>query len=185
MITGNRRQMFTRRNTSALKVILPCLIFLGAACSRMDSRGGSSPAGRLNNSFSSAEQLTEGFLEALKDGDFQTMELIAADREEFERLLWPHLPASRPDTNLTPEFVWRQSQIKSLSSLRATMSRYKGTDIDLVRVELSGEVRDYGELRLFMEPEVVVAMDGVEKRVKLFGSMMLLDGEYKIYSYSL
>ena len=166
-------------------VILPCLIILGAACSRMDSWGGSSPVGRLENSFSSAEKLTEEFLAVLKDGDVQAMERIAADREEFERLVWPHLPASRPGTNLTPEFVWRQSQIKSLSSLSATMGRYGQTDIRLIKVDLSGEVREYGELRLYMEPAVQVAIDGVEKRIRLFGSMMLLDGEYKIYSYSL
>ena len=177
--------MLIRINTSLLKVILPLLLLLPLSSSCRDSEGGSSPERRLDNSFNSAESLTEKFLSALRDGDLETMEKIAADREEFEILLWPHLPASKPGTNLTPDFVWKQSQIQSLAGLRETINRFKETDIELVRVELSGEIRDYGELRLFMEPEVVVSTEGNERKVQLFGALMMLDGEYKIYSYSL
>lgn len=177
--------MLFRKNTFVFKVIVLCLVSAGAIWACKGGQGGSSPGKRLDKSFNSVEKLTEEFLVALQNEDLQTMKEIAANQEEFERLLWPHLPASRPGTNLTPEFVWRQSQIQSLSSLRSTMDRYKGSDLNLIRVELSGEVRDYGELKLFMEPVVIVSVEGVEKKVDLFGAVMRLDGEYKIYSYSL
>lgn len=177
--------MLIRINGFLLKVILPLLLLVPLAGGCRDSRGGSSPESRMDNSFSSAEAVTERFLSALRAGDVEIMEKIAADREEFESLLWPHLPASKPGTNLTPEFVWKQSQIQSLAGLRETINRFQETDIELVRVELSGEIRDYGELRLFMEPEVVVSVEGRERKVQLFGALMMLDGEYKIYSYSL
>lgn len=172
-------------NNPTLKVILTCLVLAGAICSCREGLGGSFPQASLDCSFSSAEALTEEFLKDLKAGDLETLELIAVDREEFKRLFWPHLPASRPGTNLTPDFVWEQSQIRSLSSLRSTVSRYRDRDIRLIRIELSGEVRDYGEVRLFMEPEVVVSVEGTERKTRLFGPIMLLDGEYKIYCYSL
>ena len=177
--------MLTGKDTSAFNVVFFCLLALGLLNSCVDGRVGSSPGNYLDNSFNSVEKLTEKFLEAAKDGDFQIMETIAADQEEFERLLWPYLPASRPGTNLTPDFVWRQSQIQSLSSLRSTANRLKGKDIDLIRVELSGDTREYGELKLLMEPEAVISIDGREEKVQLFGAIMMLNGEFKIYSYSL
>lgn len=177
--------MILRILIHTLKVTLPCLVLLALFFGCGDRRAGSSPVIILDNSFSSIEDLTEGFLEALNDRDLQGMMLIAADKDEFETHLWPHLPASNPGTNLTPEFVWKQSQIKSLSSLRSTINRYGGRDMKLVGVELSGDVRWYGRLKLFMEPEVIVTIDGLERKIQIFGSVMELEGEYKIYSYSL
>jgi hypothetical protein len=168
-----------------LKVIVPGLVLLALLFGCGNRPAGSSPGIILDNSFSSIEDLTEGFLETLIDGDLQGMMLIAADKDEFETYIWPYLPASNPGTNLTPEFVWEQSQLKSLSTLRSTMNRYAGRDIKLVGVELQGEVREYGRLKLFMEPEVIVTIDGLEKKIQIFGSVMELEGEYKIYSYSL
>ena len=168
-----------------LKFALSCLVLLAVLFGCHDSRNGSSPEFIMDNSFGSVESLTEGFLESLKNGDMHKLQLIAADKDEFESYLWPHLPASRPGTNLTSEFVWEQSRMKSLSSLRSTMNKYGGKDIKLVGVELSGEVREYGRLKLFMDPEVIVSIDGVEQKTRMFGSIMTLDGEYKIYSYSL
>lgn len=177
--------MILRILIHTLKVTLPGLVLLALVFGCGDRRAGSSPGIILDNSFSSIEDLTEGFLKALNDRDLQGMMLIAADKDEFETYLWPHLPASNPGTNLTPEFVWEQSQIKSLSSLRSTINRYGGRDMKLVGVELSGDVRGYGRLKLFMEPEVIVTIDGLEKKIQIFGSVMELEGEYKIYSYSL
>jgi len=172
-------------DTSAFKVVILCLLALGVLNACEDGQGGSSPGNHLDNSFNSVEKLTEKFLEAAKDEDFQTMELVAADQEEFERLLWHHLPASKPGTNLTPDFVWNQSQLQSLSSLRSTVRRLKGKNIELIRVVLSGDTREYGDLKLLMEPEAVISIDGNEEKVQLFGAIMILGSEYKVYSYSL
>ncbi len=174
-----------RRLIHTLKFTFFGLVLLAVLFGCRDNRDGSSPEFILDNSFASVESLTEGFLKSLENGDIHKMQLMAADKDEFESYLWPYLPASKPGTNLTSDFVWEQSRMKSLSSLRSTVSRYGGKEIKLVGVELSGGVREYGRLKLFMDPEVIVSIDGVEQKTRMFGAIMTLEGEYKIYSYSL
>lgn len=177
--------MINRNLNSLLIIIVTLLTTLSPGCSRNEGFG-NSPDKDLDYYFGSIEELSRSFLAALQEGDLPAMREMAVDREEFERLIWPHIPASRPGSNLTVEFVWRQAQLNSLSGLRETVDRFSlARNIELVRVDLTGEAREYGEVRLLMRPWIVLSVDGHEKRVEMFGAVMLHDSKYKIYSYSL
>jgi hypothetical protein len=141
---------------------------------------------RLSNSAASIEELAGEFLEAMRNEDGQKVIDLALSREEFDRFVWPELPASRPGTNLTSEFVWGQLNMRSQADMKGTFNRNKGKYFELVEVQFKDGVDEYPSFRVHKDTRLVVKDEAGKKRIlNLFGSVMELDGEYKIFSFVL
>ena len=144
----------------------------------------SSRVRNLDGSEFSPQALTERFLEALESGDLKNVVAHALDREEFEQIVWPRLPHSRPGTNLTPEFVWGQTVVKSLSALGRTFSDHGTRHYRLLKLRFAAPTQDYGTFVLHRDPWLRLRDEnGNEKNLRLFGSVLEKDGEFKFYSF--
>ena len=109
---------------------------------------------------------------------------LALTREEFEARVWPELPASRPERNLTAEYVWTSLKAKSDGGLRQVVATLGGERLDLVRIEFDGPSTDYTTYSVSREAVLVVAdAEGGERRVRAFGSVIHADGGVKVFSY--
>lgn len=134
--------------------------------------------------FHSVKDLAASFLTSLKKRDREEMTGLALNRDEFEALLWPSLPASRPGTNLTAEYVWKQLELRSRAALSTTLSRYGGKEMKLKRVHfakkevLGDELTLYRDVRLRVEDA-----DGKQIELNLFGSVIEARGYFKIVSF--
>ena len=112
------------------------------------------------------------------------MASLAIDEEEFRVIVWPHLPAARPERNLTWQYVWRDLSTKSQFHARARLAAWRTTDARVVDVTFEGPVEDYGPYRIHRESAVRVRMpDGQERTERLFGSMIEHGGRFKVFSY--
>ena len=140
----------------------------------------------LQGSRESVETLLTDFLAALEEGDEEQIVGLTLSREEFDRVVWPQLPASRPGTNLSPSFVWESHQMRSLSGLGSILRRYGGQSLQLVKVHFREGSTDYSTFVVHRDAflEVTDATGGV-RQLKLFGSVLELDGEFKIFSFVL
>lgn len=137
------------------------------------------------DTFASPEALAREVLARLARKDQAALQSLALTRDEFEALVWPKLPASRPERNVPLSFVWGRLDQQSRLSLAGTVARLGGVPYVLQRVEFEGQTTDYGTFRVQRESVLVVRTPerGVE-RIKVFGSMLTTaDGRSKVFSY--
>ena len=141
-------------------------------------------AAELSNTFASVHELGSAILDALADGDEARLLDYRLTASEFRWLIWPQLPASRPDRGLTWGYVWRDTDQKSRNSLRFTLRSHAGRRYRLLRVEFDGETTDHGTYRVHRDARSVVEDENGElRRLDLFGSVIESKGRFKAYSY--
>lgn len=154
--------------------------------SRMQSDQSESLLGKLAGSRDSAEAVAEAFLEALAEMDEDSIRQLAVSRQEWDKYVWPELPVSNPRANYPADFVWNQMAMRSESGLRMVLSRYGGRDLDLVSLRFTEGIKEYENFQIHRDARLIVEDEtGIEKELNLFGSVMEMDEEFKIFSFVL
>lgn len=157
------------------------IIVAMAACSRPSSPSNKVP---LANTFESPEALAQGVLDAMARRDVARLKALALSEAEFRDHVWPELPASRPERNVPFDYAWSQMKQHSDGALEGTVARYGGRSLRFVRTRYTGETTNYQSFAVMRESEVVAADEsGRELVLQLFGSAMLKDGRYKLFSF--
>ena len=87
-----------------------------------------------------ADDLAIRLLAALRAGDAKSLHELRISRDEFEKILWPELPESRPITNITADDAWDAANLRSISSADRAISGYGGRTIEFLKVEASAVV---------------------------------------------
>lgn len=138
----------------------------------------------LAHAHESPEALARAALAAIERSDADALHALALTRDEFTDLVWPELPAARPERNLSPSFVWGDLSLKSNVALRQTLTVFGGHKHALVSVRFLGETTRYDSFRVHRESELTVKdLDGTERNLRVFGSVIEKDGRYKVFSY--
>jgi hypothetical protein len=156
-----------------------CLVFVALV-----SASACSPPVLAEPTFESDTALAQAVLDRVARHDAQGLLALSVTKDEFEDLVWPELPASRPGVNLPVSYVWRNSYFKSRSYLSQTLDEYGGRRFELKKVAFAGEETDYGTYNVSRKTVLVVEdPQGREQRIRLFGSIIRQNGRSKIYSY--
>lgn len=138
----------------------------------------------LEAAASSPTELADRFLDHLAEGDMEGLQALGLTEEEFREFVYPELPAADPVRNTSAEFVWNQLFIRSQSSLHGTYDRLAGRRLKLVDMRFAGGTEPYESYLVHRESVLILAdEDGVEHTERLFGSVLELDGQFKIYSF--
>ncbi|NWF75052.1 MAG: hypothetical protein HXY53_00520 [Nitrospirae bacterium] len=138
----------------------------------------------LFNSKSSVEELSNSVLEALMKKDIKVLENLAMTRDEFYKYIWPEIPWSRPKTNMPFEYYWKDLHQKSSTSLRWILSEYGGQKFEFIKIYFAKDKRQYKKLNIYRDSRLIVEDEkGKQKEIELFGSIVELNGRYKILSY--
>ena len=133
----------------------------------------------------SVEELVGSFLEALEARDAERLSRLSLDRDEFEAVVWPELPANRPETNLSPDFVWEQYDMRSRAYRARLLDALGGQSFQLEKIEFKGKPRRYERFVIHDDPVLtLVAEDESREERLLFGAIIEHEGHYKIYGYS-
>lgn len=142
------------------------------------------PPAPLSQTVESPDALARAVLDALAAGDRERLASLALTEAEFRARVWPELPASRPERNLTADYVWNDLRLKSDASLQRTLAALGGRAFALRRVESSGETTNYQTFSVSRKTELVVTdSTGAEQRIRAFGSIIRADGRVKVFSY--
>lgn len=164
-----------RTQVSISRAALAALVLSTSACS----------VPRVENTQASIEVLASAVIEAVERRDVDRLHDLALNEQEFREVVWPDLPAARPERNMPVDYVWSDLHMKSATSLERTLNRYAETPMTLVEVRFDGETSHYGRYVVRRETVVVVkAADGRQHDVRLFGSVFEQDGRYKVFSYN-
>ena len=152
--------------------------------------GCSTPAGPtgtnaiLANTFASPEALAEAVLQGLAARDRARLQSLALSESEFRTHVWPELPTSRPERNVPFEYAWGQMKQRSDGSLSYIFQRYAGKPLTFLRTTTTGGSTQYKTFVVMRDSEIVATDEtGRELVIRLFGSMMVKDGRYKVFSF--
>ena len=138
----------------------------------------------LSNTHPSAEAMATAVMQSLQQRDVASLRSLALNEEEFREQVWPELPAARPERNLPFSYVWGDLHQKSESFLTQTVQEHGGRRYRLVGVRFDGETTRHPSYVVHRET-VVRARDenGREVDLRLFGSSLVKDGSWKVFSY--
>lgn len=127
--------------------------------------------------------MAERVLEALAKQDEQSLKSLVLTKEEFCTYVWPELPSSKIK-NLTCDWVWDSFLPGDIAGLRQTLSMHGGKRYSLIRIRFVKGTTEYKTFKVHEGSRVVVKDDsGQEREFKLFGSMLELEGQFKLLSF--
>jgi len=140
---------------------------------------------RLQHGLPSQEAVAKKVVQALAGQDLQSLKDLALTKDEFARFVWPELPASNPKTNVPFDFVWNDVYYRSTTRMNALFQQMKGKRLSVVRTSCRRKVEEYATHKAYPDMEIVVKDEsGKEGSYPLFGTLIEMDGVYKIYSYA-
>jgi hypothetical protein len=123
-------------------------------------------------------------VDALDRGDAPALRALALTEAEFREVVWPSLPASRPERNIPWDYAWGELEGKSDAHLRARLAAWKDRGDRVVAVDFRGPTTDHGRFRVRRRSVVTLRdADGRERPERLFGSVIEMDGRFKIFSF--
>jgi len=169
--------------SAALRYLFVAAVALAmAACSNPSEPSRS--ATPLAQTFESPDALARAVLDGLAKRDLPSLRALALTETEFREHVWPELPVSRPERNVPFEYAWGQMQQRSDGSLGETMGRYGGRSLRFVSTRFTGDTTNYQTFSVMRASEIVAADEsGRELVLNLYGSAMLKDRRYKLYSF--
>lgn len=139
----------------------------------------------LANTQPTPRDLAQAIISAVAARDEARLRALALDEQEFGEIVWPSLPAARPERNLPLSYVWGDLKQKSDQSLRATLAEHGGKKYELRDVKFAGSPRDYAGFRVHSDATfVVVDRGGTQADLRLCGSFIERDGRWKAFSYA-
>lgn len=161
---------------------MAAIAFAMAACSNPSEP--SRPASPLAHTFESPDALARAVLDGLAKRDLALLRSMALTESEFRDHVWPELPVSRPERNVPFDYAWGQMKQRSDGSLGETVARYGGKNLRFVSTRFTGETTNYQSFSVLRASEVIAADEqGRELILSLYGSALLKDGKYKLYSF--
>ena len=165
-----------------MKFLLLAAVLATAACSAPAEPTRTSRS--LSHTFDSADALARTVLDALAHNDSARLRSLALSEAEFRDHVWPELPASRPGRNVPFDYAWGQMKQRSEGSLQQTVARYAGKRLTFVRTRFTGDTTHYQSFAVQRESEIIAADEtGRELVLRLYGSALVKDGRYKLFSY--
>lgn len=134
---------------------------------------------------SSAEELARRLLDAIADNDVNAVLGMALTLDEFNMYVYQELPAPDPVRNTSAEFLWSQMDLRGRSKLTRVMANLGGQRFELEAVEFTGGVDEHPTWRLHRDSLLRLRdAAGVLRVLRLFGSVLDLDGQFKVYSFN-
>lgn len=167
---------------AGLAVALLVVLAFGVQACSISSASGPEPGRELSNAQPSPEALASRFLERLAADDLEGMKSLRLTQQEFCTVVFPELPASKLP-NVSCDWVWSQATLKSMAGLTRTLNVHRGEQWELISVRFAG-TEEHQTYRVLKDPTVSVRdMNGKVENLRLFGSVLELDGQYKLFSF--
>ena len=158
----------------ALAALALAALFTAAACAPS--------APRFERTFDSPRTLAAAVLLALEANDRVALESIALSELEFREQVFPEMPAWG---KIPMGYVWGDLRQKSRNELNKILAYHGGRAYAVEDVVFDGGATAYETFVVHRKPRLVVRERTTreEKQLALFGSVIQLDGRYKLFSY--
>ena len=161
--------------------LLCSLGLIVSACAELSSQDETLP---FEGSAPSLQILGEDVLAALTREDTATLERVRLSQEQHNAVVWPELPASRPEVNYPVDFAWENIELRNRRALGRLLLGFEGREATLQSVACRGERQSFETF--YVETDCWVTFDlGSSGRfeAQLFKDVLVREGGFKIFRY--
>ena len=136
---------------------------------------------------SGLEELVHKVLDALNRQDEGALSSLALTEEEYRRYIWPALPLSKIEQwQKQYAFVWGQVSARSSHGLGIILQKYGGQQFEYRSLRVAGGTAPYADCIVHKDVKITVKdSSGMEQEVKLFGSIVEMNNQFKIMSFDI
>lgn len=138
----------------------------------------------LSGGAESRDALVRQFLHAVEVQDTAALRSLVLTRAEYGWLYYPGSAFAREPYYQMPQLNWFLNVEDSQKGITRVMTRYGGTDLRSSGYDCPQPERVDREFAFRDRCVVAFQHEGVEKRMRLFGSIVELNGHFKFYSYA-
>jgi hypothetical protein len=137
---------------------------------------------RLTNAASSEWELAEWVLDALKARDAKALHSLRINEREFREYVFPGSPEAKG--TIPVDFQWYYLNVRSFAGVQEAIDEYGGLDLELLDVIPTRGIKEYDGFYMWSYVELMVRFpDGRERQIKVFGSVVEMDGVFKILAF--
>lgn len=167
------------------------VVSLGAGCSELPAAPDASPGGAgsvgpvvLDGAVASLEQLAFETLEGITANDRARLERLRLTEYQHNELVWPQLPASRPEANYPVDFAWQNIELHNRRAVNRMLWDFGGHQLALLGVECRAEPEFFESFRVLRDCWVSFTLDREEAAPQQFFRYVLdWDGQYKVFRF--
>lgn len=143
---------------------------------------------QLSESAGSIDALIKEALNAYAGNDTATLQRILITQKEFDTYLYSefgkHYPAARDTSTQVREFIWNNHTLSAAKAMRKSLRELGGQEMELVSVNFRDGIKDFGSYKIHEGTNVKVRLkDGDEADMVALGSIVEMNGRYKLLSY--
>lgn len=138
----------------------------------------------LEHGAASRDALVGSFVEALQARDTIALRNLSLSRAEFAWLYYPTSVFSREPYYQMPQLSWSLHLIDSEKGISRALERLGGDELDLLGYNCPDAGRTDGAVTFWDRCRIRLRQDGVERELRLFGSIAESGGRFKFYSYA-
>jgi hypothetical protein len=145
----------------------------------------SGPVTSFSGGAASPEELGRKALAAIALKDAAALAALRVTEAEYRDILFPKFPeAQRPENTLKVEFHWFLLDSKSKAGIRDAINNYGGKTLTLEGIVVTDGVVDHGTYKIHRKVLLRCRMpNGGTEDLRIFGSIVEMDGQFKVLSY--
>ncbi|HSG47234.1 MAG TPA: hypothetical protein VLA43_05375, partial [Longimicrobiales bacterium] len=170
-----------RRSQAWAPGVLALLLVGGCQGSQGTARAGEPP---FPGASTSLNDLGGTVLAALTAGDTLALEAVRLTEQEHNEVIWPELPASRPEVNFPVELAWENVALRNRRDLTRTLPWFRGRSAQFQAVECRGDTEEFASFFVLTDCYIVfdTAAEG-RLEAQVFKDVVVRNGGYKIFRY--
>jgi hypothetical protein len=166
----------------ALELVTAAALLAVMACGGGETVREAAPRRRLHHAARSPEELVDRVLAAVEASDLATLTDLRVDEREHNELLWPEFPARNQNVQLA--FAWANLNTRSHTNARRAISTWGGQELARTALRFERGIASYPTFELHNGTAVdAQTPDGREVELRFLGSLLELDGQWKVLSY--
>ncbi|MDZ7780847.1 MAG: hypothetical protein U5R14_13080 [Gemmatimonadota bacterium] len=181
----------TRRSRGVSTWVVALTVVVGG-CGEGDGRQpATDPAGRAeaHAPFEGATGTLDGLgrrvLSALVDGDTAELGGFRLTEREHNEVVWPELPASRPEVGFPLDFAWKNIELRDRRSIHRLLPMFADLELTYGTVQCRGDTREYATFRVLTDCWTLFEVEGREGlfEAQLFKDVLVRGGGHKVFRY--
>lgn len=132
------------------------------------------------DSLDSPGQLGLAVVDALNNKDTEKLNRLRVQREDYLDWIWPAFPES----HFPGDFAWSNLNKKCNIGMKKWIARYGGQNLEFVAIRFDGDTETYKGFQLLRGTVLMLKNAAGEKgELKILGSVVVKNGNYKLLSY--
>jgi hypothetical protein len=182
-----RRGGLRRPGVAAVLATVGLVACGGTESAGLRSGDAGSAGERLGHSVSTVEVLGDLVLRSLVAQDTLALERLRLTEHEHNEVVWPELPASRPEVNYPVDMAWENIERRNRVGRKRQMAAMRGRRVSYRGVNCRGETSRFASFEVYTDCVVLfVDADGDPDRllrVQAFKDVLSRGGGLKIFRY--